>query len=103
MSIDNCQVCEKRLDTNYIEYQKDGSLYCDGCLDDMAAEQEPDWKAMAGELAEALKSLKWRLEDIAAMVIKRTDDEFSVPVLNLKSAIGVADSALAKYEQEKGV
>lgn len=46
MSIDWCQKCDKRLDTDFVEYQEDGSLYCDGCLDDMEAEKEPDWKAL---------------------------------------------------------
>ena len=39
MSIDHCNRCDKRLDTDYIEYQPDGSLYCDGCLDDIEEEQ----------------------------------------------------------------
>lgn len=34
MSIDNCQGCEKRLDTDFVEYQPDGSLYCDNCMDE---------------------------------------------------------------------
>jgi Zn finger protein HypA/HybF involved in hydrogenase expression len=41
MSIDNCQVCEKRLDTDFFEYQVDGTLLCDGCLDELENEQEP--------------------------------------------------------------
>jgi hypothetical protein len=39
MSMDNCQVCEKRLDTDYIEYQEDGTLLCDGCLDELEIEK----------------------------------------------------------------
>ena len=39
MSIDNCQVCDKRLDTDHIEYQEDGTLLCDGCLDELEDEQ----------------------------------------------------------------
>lgn len=35
MSIDYCMKCDKRLDTDFIEYQEDGTLYCDACLDDM--------------------------------------------------------------------
>ena len=50
MSIDNCQVCDKRLDTDFVEYQVDGSLYCDNCLDEMelepVAEQGTDWQAL---------------------------------------------------------
>ena len=40
MSIDNCQVCDKQLDTDFVEYQDDGTLLCDGCLDEMENEQE---------------------------------------------------------------
>jgi hypothetical protein len=40
MSIDNCQGCDKRLDTDFVEYQEDGTLYCDACLDDMETEEE---------------------------------------------------------------
>lgn len=42
MSIDNCQVCDKRLDTDFVEYQDDGTLLCDGCLDELENEQESD-------------------------------------------------------------
>jgi hypothetical protein len=42
MSIDNCQVCEKRLDTDFVEYQDDRALLCDSCLDEMENEQESD-------------------------------------------------------------
>jgi hypothetical protein len=42
MSIDNCQVCDKRLDTDFVEYQDDGTLLCDGCLDEVENEQESD-------------------------------------------------------------
>jgi hypothetical protein len=38
MSIDNCQVCERRVDTDFIEYQEDGTLLCDACLDEMEHE-----------------------------------------------------------------
>jgi hypothetical protein len=38
MSIDNCQNCDKRLDTDHIEYQEDGTLLCGGCLDEMEHE-----------------------------------------------------------------
>jgi hypothetical protein len=31
MSIDFCQRCNKRLDTDFLEYQPDGSLYCGAC------------------------------------------------------------------------
>ena len=56
MSIDWCQKCDKRLDTDFVEYQPDGSLYCGACEADIeeAKLQEPDWKALAGELADAL-------------------------------------------------
>jgi hypothetical protein len=40
MSIDNCQGCDKRLDTDFVEYQEDGTLYCDACLDEMETEEE---------------------------------------------------------------
>jgi hypothetical protein len=40
MSIDNCQGCDKRLDTDFIEYQVDGTLLCDGCLDELESEQD---------------------------------------------------------------
>ena len=55
MSIDFCQRCNKRLDTDFLEYQPDGSLYCGACEADIEEEkhQEPDWKPLAGELAEA--------------------------------------------------
>jgi hypothetical protein len=36
MSIDNCQRCDKRLDTDFVEYQPDGSLYCGACEDQNA-------------------------------------------------------------------
>lgn len=52
-------------------------------------------------LREALADVKWRIDDITAMVIQRTDDEFSVPVLNLKSAGRAIDAALA-HSQEVG-
>jgi hypothetical protein len=39
MSIDFCQKCDKRLDTDFVEYQEDGTLLCDGCLDEMENEQ----------------------------------------------------------------
>jgi hypothetical protein len=39
MSIDNCQVCDKRLDTDFIEYQEDGRLLCDSCLDGLPAQR----------------------------------------------------------------
>jgi hypothetical protein len=59
MSIDNCQKCDKRLDTDFVEYQPDGSLYCGACEADIEEEklQKPDWKALAGELADALDAL----------------------------------------------
>jgi hypothetical protein len=39
MSIDNCASCDKRLDTDFVEYQEDGTLLCDSCLDDLENEQ----------------------------------------------------------------
>jgi hypothetical protein len=100
MSIDNCQKCDKRLDTDWTEYQADGSLLCDGCLDDIereaieaafdavyeqidnrAAKREPDWKAIAGELAEAASRYRQAAYKATEMAL---------------------DAALAKYEQEKG-
>jgi hypothetical protein len=46
MSIDNCASCDKRLDTDFIEYQDDGTLLCGSCLDELENEQEPDWRAL---------------------------------------------------------
>jgi hypothetical protein len=94
MSIDNCQGCDKRLDTDFVEYQVDGSLYCDNCLDEMelepVAEQGTDWKALAGELAEALSEFR----QAQALL-----NGWKFP-----SAYGDIDAkaraALAKYEQE---
>jgi hypothetical protein len=40
MSIDNCASCDKRLDTDFIEYQDDGTLLCDSCLDEMENETD---------------------------------------------------------------
>lgn len=65
---------------------------------------ETEYKAVVAEnerLREALADVKWRIDDITAMVIQRTDDEFSVPVLNLKSAGRAIDAALA-HSQEVG-
>ena len=64
MSIDWCQKCDKRLDTDFVEYQPDGSLYCGACEADIEEEklQEPDWKALAGELAEALNQCYSQLD-----------------------------------------
>jgi hypothetical protein len=42
MSIDNCQKCDKKLDTDFAEYQDDGTLLCDSCLDEAENEQESD-------------------------------------------------------------
>jgi hypothetical protein len=86
MSIDWCQKCDKRLDTDFVEYQPDGSLYCGACEADIEEEklQEPDWKALAGELAEALYSTTVCLKTLIP----------SGP------AIDQARAALAKYEQE---
>jgi hypothetical protein len=42
MSIDNCQKCDKKLDTDFAEYQDDGTLLCDSCLDEAESEQEAD-------------------------------------------------------------
>jgi hypothetical protein len=98
MSIDNCQVCDKRLDTDFVEYQPDGSLYCGACEADLeeAKLQEPDWKALAGELAEALKGVQtgdcWCGAGIG-------DPRLVSHTHNCKQA----RTALAKYnEQEKG-
>ena len=87
MSIDNCQKCDKRLDTDFVEYQPDGSLYCGACEADIEEEklQKPDWKALAGEIAEALASIE--------------NDDGSIPA----TIWDMRNAALAKYEQEKGV
>lgn len=84
MSIDWCQKCEKRLDTDFVEYQDDGTLLCDGCLDEIENEQEPDWKALAGELAEAIKAHRYDVWDCAVD----------------HPTYGALYAALAKYEQE---
>jgi hypothetical protein len=51
MSMSWCEGCEKRIDTDFVEFQQNGSLYCDNCLDEMelepVAEQGTDWKALA--------------------------------------------------------
>lgn len=63
---------------------------------------ETEYKAVVAEnerLREALADVKWRIDDITAMVIQRTDDEFSVPVLNLKSAGRAIDAALAHSKE----
>jgi hypothetical protein len=162
MSIDNCQGCDKRLDTDFVEYQDDGTLLCDGCLDELENEQhevieaafdavydkvyvktngpvpeyltagkvyearvdewgyveiaddkgkptysrlwtlcdqygnpiaETDWKALAGELAWALKRIAYTQQDICAP-----------PLMSEAEAMRrQATAALAKYDQEKGV
>jgi hypothetical protein len=75
MSIDMCTRCEKRLDTDFVEYQPDGLLYCDNCLDAMddaelvqAASESMDWLAVAytgehqpGMVQERVKSLTVKL------------------------------------------
>jgi hypothetical protein len=65
MSMSWCEGCEKRIDTDFVEFQQNGSLYCDNCLDEMelepVAEQGTDWKALAGELAEAADGLATKL------------------------------------------
>jgi hypothetical protein len=87
MSIDNCQKCDERLDTDFAEYQAGGSLLCDGCLDDLEAKPETDWKAIAGELAESLSSI------VGMHSVRRVNREMHAEAM----------AALAKYEQEKGV
>jgi hypothetical protein len=87
MSIDNCQVCDKRLDTDFIEYQEDGTLLCDGCLDELENEQEPDWKALAGELAGAAKLAESALAFI-----------YGGEPLDPSGAIVAMRTALAKYD-----
>jgi hypothetical protein len=102
MSIDNCQVCDKRLDTDFVEYQEDGTLLCDSCLDEVENEQEPDWKALAGELAEALQAAV-DLIDTPVIRVRPTDAP------SLMAALERWNAALAKYDcsmkeqQEKGV
>jgi hypothetical protein len=142
MSIDNCQVCDKGLDTDHIEYQGGGTLLCDGCLDEMENEQyepvaEPKqckcslrtalvgdgcevcnpaqsleycrenlaeavaerdrYKALAGELAEALEHLTGPKECWCEADTKDSRLQFHTWECN------TARAALAKYEQEKGV
>jgi hypothetical protein len=97
MSIDLCQKCDKRLDTDFVEYQEDGTLLCDGCLDEMENEQEPDWKALAGELAEALEHLTGPKVCWCEADTKDSRLQFHAWECN------TAKAALAKYEQEKGV
>jgi hypothetical protein len=119
MSIDNCQVCDKRLDTDYIECQEDGTLLCGSCLDELENEQKvtgvdlaagPDetiytsrtdyrterdrYKALAGELAEALKTAV-KLVDTDAIRVRPTE----APLL--MDALYLWNTALAKYEQEQ--
>jgi hypothetical protein len=40
MSMSWCEGCEKRIDTDFVEFQQNGSLYCDNCLDEMEMEPE---------------------------------------------------------------
>ena len=92
MSIDFCQRCNKRLDTDFVEYQPDGSLYCGACEADLeeAKLQEPDWKALAGELAEALD----------ALIAAETNKAWRYPTV-WEPIVRKARAALAKYEQEE--
>jgi hypothetical protein len=53
MSIDNCNRCHVRLDTDFIEYQPDGSLYCDYCLDELDEERTTE------VIEQALKALQF--------------------------------------------
>jgi hypothetical protein len=94
MSIDNCNRCDKRLDTDFAEYQADGSLLCDGCLDDLEAKPEPDWKAIAGTLAEALRCTGYH-ETCWCLMLPRDHEGHT-------QACKRATAALAKYEQEGG-
>jgi len=98
MSIDNCQKCDKRMDTDFTEYQADGSLLCDGCLDEeeadfpewdarAGAEPQPGWEAIARELAQSLSSI------VGTHSVRRVNREMHAEAM----------AALAKYEQEKGV
>jgi hypothetical protein len=85
MSMSWCEGCEKRIDTDFVEFQQNGSLCCDNCLDEMELEPVaetatrpadisvvtaeglaqikaafgPDWKALAGELAAAVAHLRF--------------------------------------------
>lgn len=90
MSMSWCEGCEKRIDTDFVEFQQNGSLYCDNCLDEMeqepVAEQGTDWKALAGKLAEALYGAQSWLQGWAS----------AEPYLSR------IDAALAEYEQEVG-
>ena len=54
MSIDNCQGCDKRLDTDFVEYQEDGTLYCNNCLDEMEEAKE----AASVDLVAAYRTLR---------------------------------------------
>ena len=40
MSIDYCHKCDKRLDTDFIEYQENGALYCARCFDDLEEQEQ---------------------------------------------------------------
>jgi hypothetical protein len=100
MSIDLCQVCDKRIDTDFIEYQDDGTLLCDGCLDEMENEQEPDWKALAGELAEALKAAEMPV--LMHRGFGWADRERVIP--KIKAALAKYDCSMKEQqEKEKGV
>jgi hypothetical protein len=98
MSIDFCQRCGKKLDTDFVEYQPDGSLLCDGCLDELENEQEPDWKALAGELAEALESIVSCWESPEGTVQEAGYFMFKTA----KAALAKYDCSM-KEQQEKGV
>lgn len=63
MSIDNCQGCDKRLDTDFVEYQEDGALYCDTCLDER-------------EEAGPMQPSKEQIEAAARLVPERMAPEF---------------------------
>jgi hypothetical protein len=93
MSMSWCEGCEKRIDTDFVEFQQNGSLYCDNCLDEMelepVAEQGTDWKALAGELAEAAG----RAESALSFI-------YGGEPLDPSGAIAALRAALAKYEQE---
>ena len=71
------------------------------CAEEFAAMRDRAEAAERREkgLREALADVKWRIDDITAMVIQRTDDEFSVPVLNLKSASNIISAALAQSQE----
>jgi hypothetical protein len=58
---------------------------CDQHGNPVAEQQVTDWKALAGELAEALASIE--------------NDDGSIPA----TIWDMRNAALAKYEQEKGV